>query len=167
MTKQEIIAALGVASEAKELFKINISDHPFLDNVKRRVVIESFLPKINTVEKKLEFFYQLEHFKVVEDEEKIVNISFNKPWVIDNSYLAEIRGPETFERYENDDFIPQYAEDDLEERVILNESERYMKAPAFDYFTALTFFNPEPVSIYGLLEFYVLDNDSKRFYDSY
>lgn len=162
------------------LISKQISNHP-ATGLERTVEIAGFTA--NDDSKCVDFYYRIEHSLGGVDIPVAVPA---KEWRVDNSYLAVVRD-EQFNPVPNPDFIPEYEiigyteepEDwDEEENgefipqpiygdKIVNEDDKWLRMPAFDYFKKLTFDNPNPVSIPLLLNFYIDDNDGKGFFDFY
>ena len=100
----------------------------------------------------------------------------NKTWKIDNKYDAIVRDEE-FKPIINKDYKPEYEVietkwgENGEEKIygdkIINEDDKFLHKPAYDYFKEITFDNEQPISIHMLLDYYIQDNDDKGFFNFY
>ena len=160
------------------LIEQTISNHS--SGLQRVLYVTGFT--VNDVYKEVKFDYKIKHsLNDVEIDFKVPN----KTWKISNSYNAVVRD-ENYEPVVNENYEPQYEiigyeevnvdEQDWENPKdpepiygdkVINEEEKYVTMPAYDYFKGLTFTNENPVSIHQLLSYYIQDNDTKGFFNFY
>lgn len=133
--------------------KQDISNLPQLDIVNREVEVVGLT--LDLENRRIEFFYRINHIVNGEVKNEVFT-SATPPWKIDNSYTVLQRNKK-LQPIPNPDFEEQTDE----EGNILNESERYLKAPAFDYFVG-TQIKPmlEPI-----LKAYIQMDDQKGKYN--
>lgn len=154
--------------------EIKISNHPLLTDIERKVRITgvTIIDDGDKGRRFLELHYKLIH--TLDDE--LIPITYNKRWIVDNSYKACIRD-ENGERIPNPNWEPEYkkiidlsqwgAEPQYDQNVIVNEIDQWENMPAFDYFKG-RLLDEGSVDNVELLTFFTLENDiEKKFFDDY
>lgn len=125
------------------LIKKKISKHPQL-KCDRELVVTGFRVIDNDILYGNQVIFEY-HINYSVDGEKIDLQIPIKPWTINNLYEAVVR--------------------DKNFNEVRDARGDVVKMKAYDYFKKLTFDNDDVISIKKLLEYYIVDNDSKKFFD--
>lgn len=130
------------------LLKEQISNHPTFSDVERTLILHGFL--VNEPHKEIEFYYTIEHQKNGVDVSEHFNPKTPR-WAITNAYQVVQRGAD-FQPMQN----PDWKEGDP-------ENQKYLTAPAFDYFVKMVFEND--VNLKAVLRKYIQLDDQKNAFD--
>ncbi|MCY1502641.1 hypothetical protein D9M68_367420 [compost metagenome] len=134
-----------------------ISNHPLFEDVERWVQITA-----NYNDSRLKTFDLYYRMRYERDGADISN-QFNQDfpvWRTDNSRMMFQRDLETFERMLNPDFVE--VVDELGN--IMNEEERHLMQPAYDYTVYLMMQLPIPNSI--IMDMYIAEEDADGRFNS-
>ncbi|MBB4117854.1 hypothetical protein GGR32_000126 [Mesonia hippocampi] len=138
----------------KTIISKKISNHKVFTDVERTLHLAGL--NVNSDASYIDFFYRLQYLKNGVD----VSGNFSKKvpdWRIDNSYHVAVRD-ENLQPVLNPDFV---EETDSEGNVI-NEYERYLTMPAYEYFYSLVL--EQNLSLTAAFENYIaLDDANGRF----
>lgn len=130
-------------------YKQPISNSPIFPEIERKVNIVAFCPNSDT--ETFEFFYRILYYKNGQD------VSYLFPsqppnWNINNSQLMMCRD-DNFQPILNPEFVEQRDE----RNNILNEIERYITMPGFDYIKRLMLDMNIPLK--AILSAYITEED--------
>lgn len=130
------------------LLKEKISNHKTFPEVERTLALHGFYP--NGTANEIEFFYTIEHHKNGENVSHLFTQKVPR-WVISNEYLVLQR---------DEKLLPIPSPDWTDNQP---ENEKYLTAPAFDYFVKMVFEND--VNLKSVLRKYIQLDDQKGAFD--
>jgi hypothetical protein len=132
------------------MIKQKISDHPVLMGIERIVEIVGFM--LNSDLKIIDFFYRINYEKEGQDMSDLISPRV-PDWRMDNSINILARD-QNFNPIENPDFI----EEKDEEGNVMNEENRFIKIPAFDYTSGLMLESTAQLRV--IMSLYITERDN-------